>query len=246
MRVERDEISITAGEAASLLQWWSDAGVDCLVDEKPHDWLRVKPVPEARVATVPSAAEPAREELPAQLDMFRAYLAQDEELPFAAPQAPRVCPSGDPSAGLMLITDMPASEDCTSGTLMSGEVGLLLDRMLAAIGRDRDSIYLASLSCLRSPSGAFNDQSASRCALLARHHVGLVAPKAVLLLGDNCCKAMLGISVMQARGRWHRITTHAGDIDALASFHPSYLLERPTAKKHAWADLLMLMEKVGQ
>jgi DNA polymerase len=118
--------------------------------------------------------------------------------------------------------------------------------MLAAIGRDRTSIYLASLSCLRAPSGSFSEPSATRCATLARHHVGLVAPNAVLLLGDNCCKALLGMSVIQARGRWHEIATHAGNIAAMATFHPSYLLDRPAAKKHAWTDLLMLVERIDQ
>ncbi len=241
-----DAKSITAAEAASLLQWWSDAGVDSLVDDSPNDWLRARPEPSAQTLAPAVAETPAKETLPPQLELFTAWLAEDTELPFAAPQAPRVCPSGDPASGLMLLTDMPASEDCASGTLLSGEAGRLFDRMLAAIGRDRDSVYLASLSCLRAPSGAFNDQSASRCALLARHHIGLVGPKAVLLLGDNCSKAMLGMSVMQARGRWHKISTHAGDIEAMASFHPLYLLDRPADKKHAWADLLMLMDKIDQ
>jgi DNA polymerase len=67
---------------------------------------------------------------------------------------------------------MPAADDCSTGTLLSGEVGKLFDRMLAAIGRDRNSIYLASLSCLRSPDGRFTSDSATQCVTLARHHVG--------------------------------------------------------------------------
>ena len=229
----------------SLLQWWSDAGVGCLVDEAPRDWLRLASA-ETAPAAPPAPDRPAVDEpaLPAQLDLFHAWLASDGSLPFATPAAPRVCPSGNPTAGLMMLTDMPAAEDCNSGTLLSGEVGRLFDRMLAAIGRDRGSIYLASLSCLRSPGGSFSGDSVTQCARLAVHHVALAAPKALLLLGDTCTKAMLGLSVIQARGRWHSLATHAGDIDVLASFHPAYLLEQPAAKRHAWADLQMLMRKL--
>jgi DNA polymerase len=237
--VERVDESISVAEAESLLRWWNDAGVDCLVDEAPRDWLRPPPAPAAQPA--PDTAE----RLPDQLELFRAYLKDSHRLPFAREAAARICPGGDPASGLMMLTDMPSAEDCEAGTVLSGEAGRLFDRMLAAIGRDRDSIYLASLSCLRAPSGSFNEASTRECAALARHHIGLAAPRALLLLGDTCSKAMLGLSVMQARGRWHQISTHAGDTAAMATFHPSYLLDRPAAKAQAWADLQMLMERLA-
>jgi uracil-DNA glycosylase len=243
--MERGSDPLSPAAAASALQWWTDAGVDVLIDEEPHDWLRPKPKAdseprsEALAPAVPSA--PA-EILPDQLDLFRAWLKDSDSLSFASPSAPRICPSGDPASGLMILTDMPEAEDCTAGTLLSGETGRLFDRMLAAIGRDRDSIYLASLSCLRSPDGRFTGQAASQCATLARHHIGLVEPKALLLLGDACSKALLGLSVAQARGRWHEVVTQAGPVRALATSRPAYLLEQPSAKRHAWADLQLLVE----
>lgn len=227
------------------MQWWNDAGVDCLVEERPRDWLR--PAPSA-ARTDPALREqpspPPQAPLPDQLALFHAFLATDEALPYAAPAAPRICPAGDPASGLMMLSDMPTSADCSAGTLLSGQAGTLFDRMLAAIGRDRGSIYLAALSCLRSPSGSFTGEGAARCAELARHHIGLVAPKVLLLFGDACAKAMLGLSVIQARGRWHEINTPAGNIATLVSFHPAYLLEQPAAKQHAWADLQMLSERL--
>jgi len=240
--MDRSDQPISADEAASLLQWWSDAGVDCLVDEEPRNWLRTR-APALEAPTAPAMPEAAKDELPPQLDLFRSWLADHQDLPFGTPQAPRVCPSGDPASGLMLLVEMPSDEDCATGTLMSGESGRLLDRMLAAMGRSRETIYLASLSCFRTPGG-LSGEAGSRCSTLARHHVGLVAPKVLLLLGDACCKAMTGMAVMQARGRWHQIATHSGDIAALASFHPAFLLDRPAAKKHAWMDLQMVMEKL--
>lgn len=244
--MERENQPISPAEAASMLQWWSDAGVDCLIDESPRDWLRPETERTAPVGAAVAAPEAKAEALPDQLDLFRAFLAEDAALPFHAPAAPRVCPAGDPASDLMMMTDMPTTEDCGAGVLLSGTSGALFDKMLAAIGRDRTSIYLAALSCLRSPSGSFTQESATRCATLARHHIGLAAPEAVLLLGDTCSKALLGMATIQARGRWHKISTHAGDIPAMVSFHPSYLLDQPSAKRHAWADLQMLMDKIGR
>ena len=159
--MERADDIDSPAAAASALQWWLDAGVDCLVDEAPRDWLRAKaapaiaPVPAATTGETGDAAE-----LPDQLDLFQAWLRSSDRLPFSTPAAPRICPSGDPASALMIMTDMPSAEDCAAGALISGESGQLFDRMLAAIGRDRGSVYLAALSCLRSPGGQLASEPA--------------------------------------------------------------------------------------
>jgi uracil-DNA glycosylase len=254
--------------AASVLRWWNDAGVDMMVDEAPRDWLRAKGRhpgesrgprsqfvesshkavsldPGFRRDDEKGNAPASRDHtLPDQLNLFQAWLKDHDALPYAAPSARRVCPAGDPTSGLMLMTDMPAAEDCGSGTLISGEAGRLFDRMLAAIGRDRSAIYLASVSCLRSPDGRMAGAHAQQCATLARHHVGLANPRALLLLGDAAGRALLGLTVLQGRGRWHEVQTHAGPVRTILSFAPSFLLTQPSAKALAWADLQMLMESV--
>jgi DNA polymerase len=248
--VDRGEDHISPAAAASLLQWWSDAGVDVLVDETPRDWLRPKaaPMPAAsgNSASAAPAAPPAAEVLPGQLELFHGFLRENGALPYASPTSRRVCPAGNPASGLMIMTDMPAAEDCSTGTLLSGDAGRLFDRMLSAIGRDRNSVYLASLSCLRSPDGRFTTGTAKECARLALHHAGLAAPRALLLFGDNCSKALLGLPMAQARGRWHELATHAGPIRTIVTLPPSYLLAQPSAKAHAWADLQLLMEGLTQ
>jgi uracil-DNA glycosylase family 4 len=245
--VERatDELSPAA---ASALAWWLEAGVDTLVAEEPRDWLRARPAPaqaplETKAYVPPEAPREApAEELPDQLDLFQAWLQSSARLPFAAPAAPRICPAGDPASGLMIMIDMPTAEDCAAGTLLSGEIGRLFDRMLAAIGRDRGSIYFAALSCLRSADGRLTGEPEKQCGLLARHHIGLVRPKALLLLGDGAAKSLLGLPAFRARGRWHEVATHSGPVRTIATLSPRQLLTAPAQKAHAWADLQMLIE----
>ena len=238
--MERGNQPYSPAAAASALQWWADAGVDVIVDEAPRNWLR----PQAKTQEAPPAglSEAREEDLPGQLDLFQAWLRDSDSLAYASPAAPRVCPSGDPASGLMIMIDMPATDDCRDGALLSGEAGRLFDRMMAAIGRDRDSLYLAALSCFRSPDGRFTSETANRCATLARHHIGLAAPRALLLFGDACSKALLGLPMAQARGRWHEIATHAGPVRTLVTIPPSYLLDQPSAKALAWADLQRLAQ----
>jgi uracil-DNA glycosylase family 4 len=250
-QVERADEQLTAAEMASVLQWWLDAGVDVPVAEDPRDWLKPKPVelpaPMASAGVTPPAVQAPREEaLPGQLNLFQAWLQSSDALPFAAPAAPRVCPAGDPASGLMIMIDMPTAEDCASGTLLAGEVGTLFDRMLAAIGRDRSSVYFAAISCFRSADGRIAGPQEKQCGLIARHHIGLAQPRALLLFGEAAARALLGLPLAHARGRWHEIATHAGPVRALATFAPRWLLENPAQKGHAWRDLQMLMEGLKQ
>jgi len=225
---------MSTDRAASALKWWNDAGVDTIVAEAPRNWL------ERAVAKPVSAAEPeAPAEMPATLDAFQAWLAS-AALPFAPPSAPRLSPAGDPASGLMVMTDMPA----LSGSFFGGEADALFERMLAAIGLGRETIYLASLAPARAPSGALDRASERSLADIARHHIGLVAPKALLLFGDACARALLGAPVTKARGRWHALATPGGEIRTLATIKPENLVGQRTLKRLAWDDLKMLMEEL--
>lgn len=222
------------GWAASALDWWEEAGVDTIVGEEPHDWLRPKPAAaEARMA-------PEVQTLPADLDAFREWLLTSDALP----AGPRLRPSGDPKAGLMMLIDMPAQEDVQGGALLSGEIGAMFDRMLGKIERDRDSIYLASILPGRAPSGRLPANAAKRLAEIAKHHVGLVKPSVVLLFGDECSKAMLGIPMAAARRRVHSIETPSGPIKAIVTMSLQFLHGQPKRRNDAMEDLNLLREEL--
>jgi len=220
--------------AASALNWWQEAGVDVIVGETPRDWLS------AKAKAAPAEAPPVPAALPDTLTGFNDWLATTADLPFAAPSARRAAPVGDPDSGLMVLVDMPSPE----GGLLAGEAGALFDKMLVAIGRSRETIYLASLSPIRTPTGIIDDKYLTRLGDVARHHIGLVAPKTLLVFGDFGGKALVGAPVAGARGKWHEIATEKGPIKTLVTIKPEKLNEMPGIKKLAWADLQMLMEEL--
>jgi DNA polymerase len=222
--------------AASALSWWQEAGVDTLVDESPRDWLNP-------AGKAPAAAERAIT-LPATLEAFQNWLMASDTPPLAPLSARRLGPSGDPAKGLMVLVDMPSAGDLEAGNLLSGAAGELFDRMIRAIGLDRDSLYLASLAPFCAPAGTLDAKLCAALAPLALHHVGLVKPKAVLLFGDICSKALLGDGVLAARARWHALETPTGPVRTLATIRPENLLKHPGQKKAAWEDLQMLKKEL--
>jgi DNA polymerase len=226
-----------AGAAASALDWWREAGVDTLVDETPHAWLAEAAPPRASAAAAEAA--PAATALPATLAEFETW-----RISAAAPDASwgtPIAPSGAAASGLMVLLDMPEREDTAAGQLLSGEAGRLFDRMLAAIGRDRQSIYLASLAVERPVTGRNAPEAAGALADLARHHVALVRPKRLLVMGDAANRALLGTNAAMSGPILHVVKHDFGQTEAVATFHPRFLLGNPARKARAWRDLQVLI-----
>jgi DNA polymerase len=229
---------LTAAEAASVLGWWIEAGVDVAIQEKPRAWLgeAAKHVP----ATAPQAllAPAATDEIPSNLEAFRGWLGEASSLPLTAPSTKRVLPKGGAAAEVMLLADMPTPEDIADDQPIGGAAWELTQRMLAAIGFSAEQAYVASLTCSHSPGTRLSGKDLEACAVIARRHVALAKPKRLLLLGDAPARALLGKPLTAARGHVHKIE----GVRTVATFHPRQLLQRASDKALAWRDLLLLME----
>lgn len=225
---------------ASALDWWREAGVDVELGDAPRDWLaRAAPVP---VANRAAAGAPA---LPPTIEAFATWRVGDDA-PDAGWGAVRLGAEGPASADLMILVEMPERDDAGAGTLLSGACGRLFDRMLGAIGRDRGSVHLAAMTVARPMSGRVPADAVAALAEIARHHVALVAPKRLLLLGNAPSRALLGTDCGTARGALRDVKHDGGTSRAVASFHPRMLIETPAAKAEAWKDLQLLSREAPE
>lgn len=236
--------------AAGLIDWWVEAGVDTLVDDAPRDWLARAP------AAAPPAAAPAPSpaSLPATWSAFAAWRCGGEA-PEAGWPGGWIAASGPETARVMVLADCPDRDDHEGdGRLLSGKAGQLFDRMLAAIGLEREAVHLAAVCAKRPIAGRLPAEAEARLAEIARHHVALVGPRVVLLLGNAASRALLATDARAARGRLHLLNhspaqpvagSAGGQTGVIASLHPRFLLERPSAKADAWADLRALKRAMG-
>ena len=145
----------------------------------------------------------------------------------------------------MIIGETAAPDDDRTGRPFSGPAGALLDRMLAAIGRDRSSTYISNLMLWRSYGKAAPADIAMGQAILLRH-IELARPRALLLMGGEAAKALLATDtgITRLRGNWVDLRVGSHPVPALPTFNPAYLLRRPADKRMAWADLLALKAKI--
>jgi uracil-DNA glycosylase family 4 len=220
------------GVAYSALDWWAEAGVDTLADDLPRDWLaQAAPAPQA----IAAEAKPAAPTLPDTLEAFRAWLLADMSVPGAV--RGRIDATGDHSTGAIVVVDMPEAEDRASGTLLSGEIGALFDRMLAAIKLSRSDIYLLPFSPARSTTGRVGDADLAPLTLLLLHHLALAQPKRLLLLGDAPVQALLRTPAARARETVHIVEIGGQPVPTVASIHPRLVHLKRDYRPLAWDDL---------
>ena len=122
--------------------------------------------------------------------------------------------------------------------------------MLAAIGLDRDKVYIANVVPWRPPGNRTpTPQETAICLPFVRRQIALVAPRVIVCLGGSATQTLLGAKegITRARGVWRDYQGDDGaSIPALPMFHPAYLLRQPAAKRQAWADLLKLKRAVEE
>ena len=143
----------------------------------------------------------------------------------------------------MLIGEAPGRDEDIAGKPFVGRAGQLLDRMLAAIGLDESHVYITNTVYWRPPGNRTpTPQEVEACAPFLARQIELLSPNVLVLLGGAAAKSILGVSegIMRLRGKWLTYSSASGDLPALATLHPAYLLRNPAAKRLSWRDLLMV------
>lgn len=160
---------------------------------------------------------------------------------------------GDPHAQLMLVGDAPGFEEERQGEPFVGPAGKLLDKILAAMGLARGSVYLSYVCKYRPSMGAEqgtadrapSDEEMAACLPLILAEIRAMRPACIVCLGGGAARGLLGTSESESRlrGRW----LECQGVPVVVTYHPDYLLrhEELSARRSVWDDMLAVMEKLG-
>jgi uracil-DNA glycosylase len=176
------------------------------------------------------------EELRAMLESFNGCTLRQtaKKLVFA---------DGNPQARVMFVGEAPGREEDLEGLPFVGRSGKLLDRMMAAIGLDRTSAYIANVIPWRPPGNRTpTPQEAAICLPFIVRQIELSNAKILVCLGGPSAQALLGAKdgILKTRGRWLAYSAGGREIRAIATLHPAYLLRQPLQKRLAWRDFLAI------
>src|SRR5947208_16342930 len=256
-----------------LLAFYLEAGVDCALAEEPIDRLSdselisaasrpaqpptARPagaIPVARTeagpgteAAILSAREAAR--TAPTLDALRALLENFDGCALKATATRLVFADGNPQARIMFVGEAPGREEDLEGLPFVGRSGKLLDRMIAAIGLDRTSAYIANVIPWRPPGNRTpTPQETQICLPFIQRQIELVNPDVLVTLGNPSTQTLLSSKdgILKTRGRWFPFDTGTREIRAIATLHPAYLLRQPLQKRFAWRDFLAIKKALAK
>ena len=257
-----------------LLAFYLEAGVDCALSDAPVNRLADPDIVSAEVEATPAVAQPVRA-APAIISPARAEPAPEAAIA-SAREAARTAPTlevlrellekfdgcalkstatrlvfadGNPRARVMFVGEAPGREEDIEGLPFVGRSGKLLDRMIATIGLDRTSVYIANVIPWRPPGNRTpTPQETQICLPFIQRQIELVDPDVLVTLGNPSTQTLLGTreGIMRTRGRWFDYDTGTRAIRALATFHPAYLLRSPSYKRLSWQDLRAIAKALAQ
>jgi uracil-DNA glycosylase len=249
-----------------LLAFYVEAGVDCALGEEPVNRLAdpeaappprvvtpaqpARPAPAAPMltglaepppapdATIASARDAAR--TAPTLEALRALLDKFDGCALRSTATQLVFADGNPKARVMFVGEAPGRDEDIEGLPFVGRSGKLLDRMIAAIGLDRSTAYIANVIPWRPPGNRTpTPQETQICLPFIQRQIELVNPDILVTLGNPSTQTLLGAreGIMRTRGKWFDYDTGTRVIRALPTFHPAYLLRSPSYKRMSWQDL---------
>jgi uracil-DNA glycosylase family 4 len=195
-------------------------------------------VPDAAVMAAREAAKSA-----ASLEELRAILDRFEGCALRTTATQLVFAAGNPRSRVMFVGEAPGREEDLQGLPFVGRAGKLLDRMMAAIGLDRESAYIANVVPWRPPGNRTpTPQECAICLPFTLRQIELADPDLLVCLGGPSAQTLLKIKegILKARGRWFSYQTGTREIRAIATLHPAYLLRQPLQKRLAWRDFLAI------
>ena len=152
---------------------------------------------------------------------------------------------GNPRARLLFLGEAPGADEDAQGIPFVGRSGRLLTDMIEkGMKISRDEVYICNVLRCRPPQNRNPlPEEAAFCRPFMEAQIKIVNPEFICCLGAVAAKNLLqtDTSIGKLRGTIHNWQGYK----VVCTYHPSYLLRNPPAKKDAWIDLQLLMRAMG-
>jgi DNA polymerase len=230
----RDDIRDLARDLAERIRWEAELGG---VGYPRGDRERTAAAA-AAVSTGP-APDPA-----AALARLREEIGDCTRCKLHAGRTNVVFGDGDPRARLVFVGEGPGHDEDLSGLPFVGAAGHLLTKIIAAIGLQRQDVYICNVVKCRPPGNRDPEpDEVATCGPFLRRQLAILAPRVVVALGRPAAHFLLETAepIGKLRGRFRDL----GGARVMPTFHPAYLLRNESAKRPVWEDMKLVREALG-
>jgi DNA polymerase len=157
---------------------------------------------------------------------------------------------GNINAKIVLIGEACGKDETEQGIPFIGRAGRMLDKVLAAIGWTLDDVYICNILKCRPPANRNPSQEeANNCRPYLDLQLDIVNPEYIICLGKVPSYYILepDCTIEQFKiGAQRKQIFDCNGVKVLCTYHPSYLLRNPAAKKEVWDDLQFFLEKKNE
>jgi uracil-DNA glycosylase family 4 len=151
---------------------------------------------------------------------------------------------GNPQARLAFLGEAPGADEDAQGEPFVGRAGQLLTKIIEACQLKREDLYILNVLKCRPPNNRppLPDEVANCRGYLDRQ-LAILRPEYLCCLGTTAAQTLLETDepIGRMRGKFQMYR----GIPVMCTYHPSYLLRNPAAKKIVWEDMKLLMKRLG-
>jgi uracil-DNA glycosylase len=148
---------------------------------------------------------------------------------------------GNPKADLMFVGEAPGRDEDEQGLAFVGRAGQLLTKIIEAIGKKREDVFIANVLKCRPPNNRNPEpDEVASCMPFLQEQIRLISPRVIVTLGTFAAQALLETDepIGRMRGRWRT----ARGVRVMPTFHPAFLLRSPERKKDVWEDMKLVRD----
>lgn len=224
------ELRETLAAARSQFEYLSELGIENQKTDLPETCK-----PQLYIET--------QEALTETLDSILDDLGDCQNCGLAASRTKLVYGVGNPNARLVLVGEAPGREEDLKGVPFVGEAGQLLDRILLAMGMQREDVYICNVLKCRPPSNRDpQPEEVATCEAFLIRQIAAIRPQVIVGLGRFAVHTLLKTKdpISRLRGEWQ---SYQG-IPLMPTYHPAYLLRNPEGKRDVWEDMKEVLRRL--
>lgn len=148
---------------------------------------------------------------------------------------------GNLKADIMFIGDNPGVSEDETGEIFTGRAGEMLTKMIEnVLLLKREDVYMANIIKCKTPENRVpTPEEVASCKPYLMQQIQTVNPKIIVALGSTSFHHLTGeydTPIDKVRG----VVMNFGKAKLVPTFHPSFLLRNPSAKKEVYADMLKI------
>lgn len=212
----------------------------------PRDVVNETETPRKEMSVARTAkSKLTKAERQAELEIVAAKVAKCKKCPeLASTRTQTVFGVGNPKAKIMFIGEAPGADEDKQGEPFVGRAGKLMDKIIEACQIKRSDIYIANILRCRPPGNRNpTNEEADNCRGFLDAQIEIVDPDYIVCWGSVAAKNLLHseLPIGKMRGQFYEY----GRARVVCTYHPSYLLRNPSAKKNVWDDMIYLFADMG-